>query len=96
MPQADNRAVLRAHGLKDGLMSKAVRERPLSPREELRNKTISKSRYRVEQTFGTLKRRFRFRRCCYFGREKVESQMVMKAICVNLLKAVKKIKVAAT
>ena len=93
---ADNRAVRRARGLKDGIMSKAGRERPLSPREELRNKIISKSRYRVEQTFGTLKRKFRFRRCCYFGREKVEGQRVMKAICVNLLKAVNKIKLVAT
>ena len=93
---ADNRAVLKARGLKDGIMSKAARERPLSQCEELRNKIISKSRYRVERTFGTLKRRLRFRRCCYCGREKVERQRVIKAICVNLLKAVNKTKLVST
>ncbi len=44
-------------------------------------------RFRVEQCFGTLKRRFRCSRATYFERDKVESQLFMKALCYNLLKA---------
>ena len=47
----------------------------------------SKTRYVVEQSFGTLHRKFRYARAAYFGLLKVSAQSHLKAMCLNLLKA---------
>ena len=52
---------------------------------------ISKIRYKVEQGFGTLKRKFKFTRASYFTTPKVQGQMALKAIAFNLLKASNKV-----
>ena len=46
----------------------------------------SKTRYVVEQSFGTLHRKFRSP-AAYFGLSKVSAQSHLKAMCLNLLKA---------
>ena len=69
-----------------GIMHKAQVNRPLSEREKLINKLISKTRYVVEQAFGTLKRIFGFTRASYKTTEKVQGQFTLKAMCQNLLK----------
>ena len=81
-----NRELLKGK-IKDGIMHKAARNRPLTKRQKLINKLISKKRYIIEQGFGTLKRLFRFSRASYMTRLKVEAQFWLKAICFNLLKA---------
>ncbi|WP_127250621.1 IS5 family transposase [Neisseria meningitidis] len=43
--------------------------------------------YVVEQSFGTLHRKFRYARAAYFGLIKVSAQSHLKAMCLNLLKA---------
>ena len=83
-----NREIAKENGLKDGIMHKAQVNRPLSKREKLHNKLISKTRYVVERTFGTLKRQFGFARASYAGTRKVQAQITLKAICANLLKAI--------
>jgi IS5 family transposase len=82
-----NREWLKKQAYLDGMMRKATRGNPLSEAEKTVNKLISKVRFKVEQCFGTLKRRFQFQRARYFGLNKVEGQMCLKAICFNLLKA---------
>ena len=52
---------------------------------------VSKDRFRVEQSFGTLKRRFNFSRASYRTTIKVQAQFTLKAMCLNLLKAVNKV-----
>ena len=52
-----------------------------------RNRYLSKTRYVVEQSFGTLHRKFRYARSTYFGLLKVSAQSHLKAMCLNLLKA---------
>ena len=52
-----------------------------------RNRYLSKTRYVVEQSFGTLHRKFRYARAAYFGLLKVSAQSHLKAMCLNLLKA---------
>lgn len=86
-----NQTLLKNKKLKNGIMHRAFRGHPLSAREKLRNKLISKIRFRVEQCFGTLKRKFGLARASYRGRFKVETQMRLKAICYNLLKAANKL-----
>jgi len=86
----DNRKLLEDK-FKDGIMNKAARNRPLTEGQKEANKLISKVRYIIEQDFGTLKRRFDFTRASYMTKQKVETQFRLKAICLNLLKAVNSI-----
>ena len=86
-----NRAHLHKRGIKSALMHKAQRNKPLSARQKSANKRISKTRYIVEQCFGTMKRLFGMSRASYLGTKKVNAQFTLKAICLNLLKAANKI-----
>jgi len=87
----DNRAYLRSIGLKNGLMYKAHRNKPLTKWMKKFNREISRTRFRIEQCFGTIKRRFGYVKASYFTREKVDAQFMMKALCQNLLKAINKV-----
>ncbi len=86
-----NKDMLRSKGIKNGLMEKAKRNKPLTHWQKVFNRMISKIRYRVEQGFGTLKRKFKFTRASYFTTPKVQGQMALKAIAFNLLKASNKV-----
>ena len=86
----NNRQLLRSKGIKDGIMHKAVKNRELNPVQKFANRLISKVRYVVEQSFGTLKRVLKFSRASYLGKVKVNAQFTLKAICSNLLKATNK------
>ena len=83
----ENRQHLKGHQLLDGIMRKAHRKHPLSETQTKRNRNLSKTRYVVEQSFGTLHRKFRYARAAYFGLLKVSAQSHLKAMCLNLLKA---------
>ena len=54
----ENRQHLKEHRLLDGIMRKAHRNRPLTEVQTKRNRYLSKTRYVVEQSFGTLHRKF--------------------------------------
>ena len=92
---AENRQHLEDHQLLDGIMRKACRNRPLSEAQTKRNRYLSKTRYVVEQSFGTLHRKFRYARAAYFGLIKVSAQSHLKAMCLNLLKAANRLSVSA-
>ena len=78
---AENRQHLKDHQLLDGIMRKAHRNRPLTEVQTKRNRYLSKTRYVVEQSFGTLHRKFRYARAAYFGLIKVSAQSHLKAMC---------------
>lgn len=84
---AKNRAFLKERGIKDGIMHKAYKNSALRESQKKFNKLISKQRFVVEQAFGTLKRKFNMAKASYFGLHKVEGQLLIKAMCFNLLKA---------
>ncbi len=86
-----NRAYLQLKKLKNGLTYKAYRNPPLDRRMKQFNKLVSKTRFRIEQCFGTLKRRFEYRRASYRGKAKVNAEFMLKAICQNLLKVINKV-----
>ena len=90
---AENRQHLEEHQLPDGIMRKAHRNRPLTEEQTKRNRYLSKTRYVVEQSFGTLHRKFRYARAAYFGLIKVSAQSHLKAMCLNLLKAANRLSV---
>lgn len=86
-----NRQHLKNKKLKSGIMHKATRNHPLTARQIQANKLISKRRYIIEQCFGTAKRLFGIARASYMSTIKVNAQIIMKSICMNLLKAANKI-----
>ena len=86
-----NRNHLKNRGLKNGIMDKAKKGTPLTDAQLQRNKKLSKTRYVVERTFGTIHRIFGGKRSSYFGLKKCEGQFLLKAICANLLKAANKL-----
>ncbi|MCE9737863.1 IS5 family transposase [Neisseria meningitidis] len=92
---AENRQHLEEHQLLDGIMRKACRNRPLTEVQTKRNRYLSKTRYVVEQSFGTLHRKFRYARAAYFGLIKVSAQSHLKAMCLNLLKAANRLSAPA-
>lgn len=85
-----NRDFLRKSKIKSGICHKAVRAHPLSARQHRFNKKVAQRRWKVEQFFGTIKRKFDMSRARYFGALKVNGQMLLKGICANLVKAVNK------
>lgn len=89
----DNRHALGKRHLLDGIMEKAHRGKPLTEAQKQRNNLLSKTRYVIEQSFGTLHRKFRHSKATYFGVEKVTAQCCLKAICLNLLKAANRLRV---
>ncbi len=72
-------------------MHKAARGRRITAEKQQRNRQIKSKRWVIEQTFGTLKRRFQFRQANYFGQHKVLGQCYLKAMCLNLLKVSNKV-----
>jgi IS5 family transposase len=85
-----NRQALRAQHIKSAIMHRACRNHPLTKRQKHAN-MISKVRFVAERCFGTLKRLFGMHRTRYYGVEKVKGQLLLKVMCMNLLKAVNKI-----
>ncbi len=77
--------------IKSAIMHLRNKNKPLLARQKLANQLISKKRYIVEQCFGTIKRLFRMGRASYFGTVKVNAQVILKSICMNLKKAANKI-----
>jgi IS5 family transposase len=65
-------------------MNKAKRGRALSHREKLRNKLISRKRFIVERTFGTLKKWYGLTRARYLGLVRVQGQVLLNSIAFNL------------
>jgi transposase, IS5 family len=88
---AANRDSLKRQQVKSGIMHKAVRNKPLTARQKHANRLISKKRYIIEQCFGTMKRLFNMARASYVGVDKVNAQVLLKGLCMNLLKAANKI-----
>jgi Transposase and inactivated derivatives, IS5 family len=83
-----NRDVVKKHKLKNGIMDKAVRNKPLNFWQKHRNRLISSVRGTVERGFGTLKEVYGMARASYIGTPKVELEFLLSAIAFNLKKAV--------
>ncbi len=83
----ENRKYLKRKKLVDFVQYRGHYRKPLDMFQTAMNKLIGTVRYKVEQCFGTLKRRFHMGRARYFGRRRVEAQVNWAAIGFNLLKA---------
>jgi len=86
-----NRQYLKERGMADLIQHKGAKGKPLSPILKRLNTAIGGLRFKVEQAFGTMKRKFHLARARYFGAGKVQAQMCWAALGMNLLKAHRKL-----
>ncbi len=82
-----NEALLKEKGLKNHLMKKAKKNKPLTKWEKTFNKLIGKTRFKVERTFGGIKRWFNGGLARYKGLDKMHTQNLMEAIAYNLYRS---------
>jgi IS5 family transposase len=81
---AENDNVLITKKLKNRILYKAVKNKPLTQLEKRINKTISQTRYKIERTFGSINRWFKVSGARYVGKAKTHSQHLIQGICYNL------------
>ena len=84
---ARNEEILRTKKLKSRILSKATKGKPLTELEKLRNKLIGKTRFKIERTFGSIKRWFNSTCCRYIGLEKMHTQNLMESMAYNLYRS---------
>ena len=84
---ASNRKYLKCNGLKDGIMHKAVKNKPLSNHQVKFNKIVGQTRFKVERTFGGIVRWFKTGITRYVGKAKTHTQHLMEAIAYNLYRS---------
>jgi IS5 family transposase len=82
-----NKEFLKENRLKSGIQYKAVRGKELITREKQFNKIVSKTRYAVERTFGSIKKWFNGGTAKYKGLAKIDYQHQLEAIAYNLYRS---------
>lgn len=84
---SQNRDILVRMRLKSRIMHKGSRGRKITEREQRVNARISKIRYKVERTFGSMHRWFRAGVARYVGLAKTHAQHIMEAVAYNLYRS---------
>jgi len=82
-----NEQILKVKKIKSRILYKAKKGKPLTERQKLRNKLIGKTRFKVERTFGSIKRWFNSTQTRYKGIAKTHTQNLIEAIAHNLYRA---------
>lgn len=82
-----NKELLKSKELKNHILKKAVKNKPLTEWEKKFNKLVGKVRFKVERTFGSIKRWFHSQGARYRGIEKMHTQNLMEAIAYNLYRS---------
>ncbi len=82
-----NTELLKKRNLKNHILKKAKKNKPLTYWETKFNKLIGKTRFKVERTFGGIKRWFNGGLARYRGMEKMHTQNLMEAMCYNLYRS---------
>jgi IS5 family transposase len=81
------RTALRKRGIRDRLMHKGQRNRPITRWQKRRNRLIASIRVNVERTFGTLKRGYGFTRVRYRGLLRNHAHLQLLCAAFNLKRA---------
>ena len=82
-----NTALLKRRKLKKHILKKGYKSKPLTHWEKKFNKLIGKTRFKVERTFGGIKRWFNGGTARYRGIEKMHTQNLMEAMSYNLYRS---------
>lgn len=80
----ENDNILIENKLKNRILYKATKNKPLTEIKKQINKKISQTRYKIERTFGSMNRWFKVSGARYVGKAKTHSQHLLQAICYNL------------
>lgn len=83
----NNEKIIKEHKLRSRILSKAQKGKALTEREKFRNKLIGKTRFKIERTFGSIKRWFGSTHARYKGLAKMHTQNLMEAFAYNLYRA---------
>lgn len=82
-----NKELLERKKLKNHILKKAKKNKPLTHWERTFNKLIGKTRFKVERTFGSIKRWFAGGTARYRGIDKMHTQNILEAISYNLYRS---------
>lgn len=82
-----NAALLKKRNLQNHILKKAKKNKPLTQWEKKFNKLVGKTRFKVERTFGGIKRWFSGGVARYRGIKKMHTQNLMEAMCYNLYRS---------
>ena len=82
-----NASILKERKLKNHILKKAKKGKQLSQWEKRFNKIIGKTRFKVERTFGSIKKWFNGGVARYRGLAKMHTQNLLEAICYNLYRS---------
>lgn len=82
-----NEELLKQRKLKNHILKKAKKNKPLTRWEKKFNKLVGKTRFKVERTFGGIKRWFFGGVARYRGIAKMHTQNLMEAISYNLYRS---------
>ena len=82
-----NEEILKGRKLNVRILHKAKKGQPLTAREIWGNKLIGKTRFKVEWTFGEIRRWFNSTCARYKGLSKMHTQNLMEAIAYNLYRS---------
>lgn len=82
-----NAGLLKKKKLKNHILKKAKRGNPLTDFQKKFNKRIGKTRFKIERTFGSIKRWFSGGVARYRGIEKMHTQNLLEAIGYNLYRS---------
>ncbi len=83
----ENDKYLTKNKLRNHIMKKAQKNKKLTEREQVVNNLISKTRYKIERTFGSIKKWFKSNHARYVGIEKMHTQHLIEAIAYNLYRS---------
>ena len=84
-PRLRNRLV--ADGIRNRIQHKAQKNRPLTPRQHLRNRLIGRIRGRIEGVFGALKRSYNLARMRFMGLARNSAATLLTLVSWNLARA---------
>ncbi|MGL5981575.1 MAG: IS5 family transposase [Phocaeicola sp.] len=79
-----NDEIVSKYNWENKVMHKSYRNHPLTEEQNFFNKQISKIRYKIECTFGSMRRWFGAGTARYIGIEKMHVQHLMEAMAYNL------------
>lgn len=82
-----NDEILRKLKLKNQIMFKAKKKQPLTESQKKFNRLVGKVRYKIERTFGSIKRWFQSQKARYVGIAKTHSQHLLESIAYNLYRS---------
>jgi IS5 family transposase len=85
----ENENTIREKKLVSRIMRKKKKGQELEPETKQYNHEISRERYRIERSFGSLKKHFGWSRSIYMGLQKTADYLAMGAIAFNLKRSLK-------